>query len=68
LRSFYERYRFDHPQEKKEEEESHYNEMEEPISPVLGPVSLVNSRLITNEELEASERQALAQKIYREEF
>ena len=42
--------------------------MEEPISPVLGPVSLVNSRLITNEELEVSERQALAQKIYREEF
>ena len=42
--------------------------MEEPISPVLGPVSLVNSRMITNEELEVSERQVLAQKIYREEF
>ena len=50
LHEYYQNYRIKHPEEKDQRDNLEEDEFEEPISPPLGPVSLVNHRLITTEE------------------
>lgn len=58
-----------HKEEEGGEAQTDEVQFQQPISPVLGAVSAVsNQKLITTEEQEVYERQALAEKIFKEEF